>query len=226
MDIGILGTGTVGRTIAARLAELGHSVLIGTRDPAKTLAQTEADSMGHPAFKLWLEQNPLLKLGSFAQAAAHGQIIVNATHGDGSLDALKAAGEANLKDKILIDISNPLEFPKGQPPALWISNTDSLAEQIQRAFPDLKVVKSLNTMTAHLMAYPQQLADGNHTVFVSGNDAQAKATVSALLRTFGWDDVLDLGDITTARGPEMYLAIWLRLWGVLQTANFQFKVVR
>ena len=226
MNIGVLGTGTVGRTIAARLVELGHSVIIGTRDPAKTLARSESDGMGNPPPSVWLGQNPKVKLGTFAEAAAHGEMIVNATNGDGSLDALKAAGEASLNGKILIDIANPLDGSKGMPPSLFVSNTDSLGEQIQRAFPDVKVVKALNTMNAHLMANPQLLANGDHTVFMSGNEVAAKAAVSELLRTFGWEDIIDLGAITTARGPEMYLPIWLRVWGALQTSLFQVKVVR
>lgn len=226
MNIGVLGTGIVGRTITARLIELDHSVVIGTREPAKTLSRTESDGMGNPPLSVWLEHNPKVKLGTFAEAATHAEIVFNATNGDGSLDALKAAGETNLNGKVLIDISNPLDGSRGMPPSLFVSNTDSLGEQIQRTFPNVTVVKALNTMNARLMANPRLLANGDHSVFVSGNDADAKATVNELLRTFGWEDIIDLGDITTARGPEMYLPIWLRLWGSLQTPMFQFKVVR
>jgi hypothetical protein len=112
------------------------------------------------------------------------------------------------------------------PPTLFVKDTDSLAEQLQRAFPATRVVKSLNTLTAHLMAHPKDLAGGDSTVFVSGDDAAAKATVTALLREFGWTDVLDLGDLSTARGTEMLLPIWLRLWGALGTPNLNFKIVR
>ena len=226
MNIGVLGTGSVGRTISAKLVELGHSIVIGTREPSETLARTESDRMGNPPLSAWLEQNPKVRLGTFAEAAAHGEIVMNATNGNGSLDALKAAGEGNLNGKILIDISNPLDGSRGMPPSLFISNTNSLGEQIQRLFPDLKVVKTLNTMNARLMADPRMLANGDHSVFVSGNDPAAKAAVSELLRTFGWEDIIDLGDITTARGPEMYMPIWLRLWGAFQKPIFQFKVVR
>jgi predicted dinucleotide-binding enzyme len=226
MNIGILGTGIVGRTVAARLAELGHAVVVGTRDPASTLARTEPDQMGNPPFRAWLEQNPALRLGTFAEAAAHGEMVINATNGGGSLAALQAAGEANLGGKVLVDISVPLDASTGFPPSLFVSNTDSLAEQIQRAYPNSRVVKTLNTVNARVMVYPGQLADGSHTIFVSGNDAQAKAQVSELLRSFGWEDILDLGDITTARGPEMYLPLWLRLWGALGTGILNVRVVR
>ena len=227
MNIGIMGTGIVGKTLGAKLVEVGHAVMIGTRDPAKTLARTEPDRYGNPSLSVWLQQHPKIKLGTFAEAAAHGEIVINATNGATSLDVLKAAGEANLDGKVLMDIANPLDASQGMPPALFVSNTDSLAEQIQRAFPEVKVVKTLNTMNAYVMANPRQLADGDHHAFVSGNDAQAKAQVIDLLTDgFGWKHVIDLGDITTARGAEMYLPIWLRLWGALGTGIFNVKIVK
>ncbi|NTU64818.1 MAG: NADP oxidoreductase, partial [Chloroflexi bacterium] len=134
--------------------------------------------------------------------------------------------EANLNGKTLIDISNPLDFSKGMPPTLFVKDSDSLAEQIQRAFPKVNVVKTLNTMTASVMVNPGQLAGGDHTVFVSGNDAGAKAQVAELLKGFGWRDIIDVGDITTARGTEMLLPIWIRLMGALQTPFFNFKIVK
>lgn len=223
---GVLGTGPVGQAVAAKLVELGHSVRVGTRDPAATLARTSPDSFGNPPFSVWREKHPGIELGTLAEAAAHGEILVNATNGDGSIEALKAAGEKNLGGKILIDIANPLDFSKGMPPSLSVCNTDSLGEQIQRTFPSLKVVKTLNTMNAYLMVGPRQLAGGEHTIFVSGNDAAAKRTVTALLESFGWKDILDLGDITTSRGTEMMLPIWLRVWGATKNPMFSFKVVR
>jgi predicted dinucleotide-binding enzyme len=127
---------------------------------------------------------------------------------------------------VLIDIANPLDFSKGMPPTLSVCNTDSLGEQIQRAFPQVKVVKTLNTMNANLMVNPALLS-GDHDVFVSGNDPAAKAQVTNFLKQqFGWKSVIDLGDITTARGVEMTLPIWLNLFGVLQTPLFNFKIVR
>jgi predicted dinucleotide-binding enzyme len=226
MQLGILGSGSVGRTIGARLVELGHDVTIGTRNVAKTLSQTEPDQYSNPPFRVWQQQHPQVRLGAFADAAAFGAVVINATNGAASLAALSLAGAANLDGKVLIDIANPLDFSQGMPPSLSIVNTDSLGEQIQRAFPNVKVVKTLNTMNAFVMAHPQQLADGDHSVFMSGNDAQAKAHVTEILRAFGWSDVIDLGDITTARGTEMLLPIWLRLWGALGTGLFNVKVVR
>jgi predicted dinucleotide-binding enzyme len=226
MNIGILGTGVVAQALAARLVEAGHAVMIGTRDVAQTLARSEPNKYGGPPFSAWHAQHPEVRLGAFAEAGAHGELAINATDGAVSLAVLQAAGEANLSGKTLMDISNPLDFSKGMPPTLFVSNTDSLAEQIQRTFPAANVVKTLNTMNAHVMANPRQLADGDHHVFVCGNDAQAKQQVTRLLtEAFGWKHVLDLGDLTTARGVEMYLPIWLRLWGALGTGLFNIKVV-
>jgi predicted dinucleotide-binding enzyme len=223
---GILGTGVVGRTIAARLAGLGHEVVIGTREPAETMSRTEPDAYGNPPFSAWQEERPEVRLARFGEAAAHGEMVVNATAGAVSLEVLELAGEDNLNGKILIDIANPLDFSQGMPPTLLVSNTDSLGEQIQRRFPEAKVVKTLHTINAYLMVDPAQLAATDHTVFVGGDDAEAKATVTELLRSFGWTDIIDLGDITTARGTEMLLPIWVRLFGVLQKPIFNFKIVR
>ncbi len=226
MRIAVLGTGTVGRTLAARLAGLGHEVVVGTRDLATTLARTEPDERGNAPVPQWLEEHAGVALETFAEAAAGAELVVNATGGSGSIEALTLAGADNLDDKVLLDVSNPLDFSQGFPPSLFVSNTDSLAEQIQRTFPRARVVKSLNTMTAAVMVDPQQLADGQHSVFVSGNDDAAKGTVTELLRAFGHTDVIDLGDITTARGPEMMLPVWLRLLGSVGTPMLNFKIVR
>ncbi len=226
MRFAILGTGVAGKTIAARLADLGHEVMVGTREPAETLSRTEPDRYGNPPFSAWQEEHPEVRLGTFAEAAAHGEMVVNATAGAVSLEVLEQAGEDNLGGKILMDIANPLDFSQGFPPTLLVSNTDSLGEQIQRRFPEAKVVKTLHTMNAYLMVDPAQLAATDHTVFVGGDDAEAKAEVSELLRSFGWTDIIDLGDITTSRGTEMLLPIWVRLIGVLQKPIFNFKIVR
>ena len=226
MRFGILGTGVVGKTIAARLAGLGHEVMVGTRDPEETMSRAEPDAYGNPPFSVWQETHPEVRLATFAATAAHGELLVNATAGGVSLEALELAGETNLTGKVLIDIANPLDFSKGMPPTLSVSNTDSLGEQIQRRFPEAKVVKTLHTMNAYLMVDPAQLARSDHTVFVSGDEAEAKATVTELLISFGWTDVIDLGDITTARGTEMLLPIWVRLFGVLQKPIFNFQIVR
>jgi predicted dinucleotide-binding enzyme len=219
MNIGVLGTGMVGRALAGRLAALGHAVLMGSRQPQQALS-------AHQELSDWLAATPQVKLATFAEAAAHGELLINATNGNGSLAALEMAGAEHLRGKVLIDVSNPLDFSHGMPPSLFVCNTDSLAEHIQRAFPDVRVVKSLNTMNASLMVQPEQLAGGEHTVFMSGNDPTAKAQVRQLLESFGWHDILDLGDLSTARGAEMILPIWLSAWGAVGSPMFQFKIVR
>lgn len=226
MKIAVLGTGTVGPTLAGALAALGHEVVIGTRNPEATLARTEPGPMGAAPFAQWHAEHGRIGVATFADAAAGGEIIVNATNGGGSLDALTAAGATNLAGKVVMDVANPLDFSHGMPPSLNPVNTDSLAEQIQRAFPEAKVVKTLNTMTASVMVDPARVAGGDHSVFVSGNDAEAKKTVTGILEGFGHQDIIDLGDITTARGAEMILPIWLRIWGALGTGQFNFKIAR
>jgi predicted dinucleotide-binding enzyme len=226
MDIAVLGTGIVGRTLAGRLAELGHSVVIGTRDPEATRARTAQDAMGNPPVSVWLDAHLDVPLSTFHDAAAGAEIVVNATGGSGAVPAVEAAGAEGLDGKVLVDVSNPLDFSQGFPPSLFVKDTDSLAEQIQRAVPGARVVKTLNTMNADLMVHPRQLADGDHSVFVSGDDAAAKHTVTELLTSFGHTDVIDLGDLSTARGAEMVLPIWLRLMGAIGKPRFQFKIVR
>lgn len=212
MKIGVLGTGMVGQALATKLQSLGHDVLVGAREKGNEKAETWARQHGG-------------KAGTFGDAGAHGEVIFNATLGSASLDALGQAGAANLTGKPLVDVSNPLDFSQGMPPSMWVVNTDSLGERIQRAFPEARVVKTLNTLNAGLMVDPGRLAGGDHSVFVSGNDAAAKTVVSGLLAEFGWKQIVDLGDITTARGTEMYVALWVRLWGSLKTADFNIKVV-
>lgn len=225
MRYAILGTGVVGRAIAAKLAALGHESVIGTRDPEATRALTEPDSRGNPPFAVWQRDNPAVRLATFAEAAAGADAVVNATAGAVALEVLAAAGADNLSGKVLIDVANPLDFSAGMPPSLNPVNTDSLGEQIQRAFPDAKVVKALNTMSAAVMVDPARVP-GDHTVFVSGDDADAKKAVADLLHSFGWpeENIIDLGDITTARGTEMLLPIWLRLWGALGHSEFNFHI--
>jgi hypothetical protein len=216
----------VGRALAGKLAELGHDVTVGTRDVAATMARTEPDGMGNPPYPTWAQAHPAVTLATFADAAASAELIVNATSGNVSIAALEAAGRDNLTGKVLLDIANPLDHSQGFPPSLFVCNTNSLGEQIQAAFPQVTVVKALNTMNAFLMVDPWRLAGGDTSVFVSGNDAGAKKTVTELLVSFGHTDVIDLGDITTARGSEMLLAVWVRLYGALGTPMFTFKIVR
>lgn len=226
MKIAVFGTGIVGQVIASRLSGLGHDVTIGTRDVKKTLTRTDNDAYGNPPFKEWYEKNKSsIKLESYEVASA-SDIIFNCTLGHGSVDALQQAGSSNLKGKIIIDISNPLDFSKGMPPFLSPGNTDSLGELIQRTFPETKVVKTLNTMNCFLMVNPAALP-GEHNVFISGNHAEAKETAKEILRSFGWSGnaIIDLGDITTARGTEQLLPIWIRLYGVLKNPMFNFKIV-
>ena len=227
MKIGIFGTGVVGQTIAATLAAKGHTVMIGTRDPKATLGRDTGNAFSSTPFKAWHAANPGIQLGTFAEAARFGEAIVNATSGDGALPALQAAGADALGDKIMLDISNPLDVSRGMPPSLSVCNTDSLGEQLQRAFPRLRVVKTLNTTNAMVMVNPGAVAGGDHSMFVCGNDADAKTKVKGWLgEWFGWRDVIDLGDITTSRGTEMLLPIWVRLWGALGTPMFNFKIAR
>jgi 8-hydroxy-5-deazaflavin:NADPH oxidoreductase len=217
MQIAVLGTGMVGRTLAGRLTELGHDVRIGTRDVDATRAKEE--------YAAWAVDRPDVVLAPFADAAARADLVVHASAGAAALDVLEAAGSANLAGKVLVDVSNPLDFSRGFPPTLSVKDSDSLGEQIQRAHPDARVVKTLNTLTAELMVHPDALGRAS-TVFVSGDDGGAKQTVLELLAAFGHEDVIDLGDISTARGPEMYLPLWLRLMGALGTASFNLSVVR
>jgi predicted dinucleotide-binding enzyme len=214
VKVGVLGTGTVGRTIASKLVELGHEVTMGSRSPDNEALREWIDEAGEGASG-----------GSFADAAAAGELLFNCTAGEASLDALEAAGAGNLAAKTLVDVANHLDFSQGKPPVLGVCNDDSLAERIQAAFPEAKVVKSLNTVNAQVMVDPGRIR-GDHNVFVCGDDAAAKAEVTALLESFGWppESVIDLGDVTAARGTEMYLPLWLRLMGSLGTADFNIAV--
>lgn len=215
MKIAVLGTGMVGETIASKLVALGHEVKMGSRSANNEKAAAWVKKAGAKASQ-----------GTFADASAFGELLFNCTLGTGSLEALEAAGKQNLKGKILVDTSNPLDFSKGMPPSLFTPSNDSLGERIQRAFPELKVVKSLNTINANVMVEPSRVP-GEHAVFVSGNDAEAKRQVKQLLTEgFGWKQVIDLGDITTSRGTESYLMLWLRLWGALGTPDFNISIVK
>jgi predicted dinucleotide-binding enzyme len=228
MDIGIIGSSTVARTLAGKLLELGHSVMVSSRDTS--LARDLGDWGELPSAEAFAAAQRELgreaAAGSFAAAAAHGEIVINATAGGHSLEALSAAGADNLAGKILVDVANALDHSQGMPPTLLFCNTDSLGERIQAAFPDARVVKSLNTTNAQVMVDPGQLAEPT-TMFVSGNDQDAKDWVrrELLESWFGWRHVLDLGDITAARGQEMWLPIWLRLMGATGTAAFNLRIV-
>lgn len=214
--IAVFGTGMVGDTIGSKLVELGHNVMMGSRTNDNEKAKAFVD-----------KHNGKATTGTFADAAAFGEIIFNCTAGIGSLEALKMAGEKNLNGKIIIDLANPLDFSKGMPPSLALVNTNSLGEEIQKTFPETKVVKTLNTMWCGLMVNPGMINGGDHHVFVAGNDAPAKEEVKIILRSFGWSNknMIDLGDITTSRGTEMYLPLWLRIWGATNNGAFNIKIV-
>lgn len=218
IKIAVLGTGIVGRTIAEKLDQLGHDVTIGTRDVQKTMQENEA-------YAAWASSHSNVHTMPFVEGAANADLLFNCIGGMVTMDALNGIGEKTLGNKVLVDLSNPLDFSNGMPPSLGVVNTDSIGEQIQRGFPNLKVVKSLNTMNTALMVNPGMLK-GDHNVFVCGNDEASKNTTLDLLKSFGWreDLIIDLGDITNSRGTEMILPIWLRLWGALGTAEFNFHI--
>lgn len=217
MKIALFGTGVVGDTIGSRLIELGYTVMMGSRTSTneKALAFVAKHKSGASA-------------GTYAEAAAFGEIIFNCTKGEASIDALRAAGFA-LDGKIIVDVANPLDFSKGMPPSLIpsLSNTNSLGEEIQKTFPKAHMVKTLNTMWCGLMVNPNLIGGGDHINYICGNDTGAKSKVKDLLKAFGWQEknILDLGDITNARGTEAVLPIWLRVWAATQNGAFNFKLV-
>ncbi|MDY7231273.1 NADPH-dependent F420 reductase [Hyalangium rubrum] len=216
MKIGIFGTGVVGATLGSKLVSLGHEVKMGSRTANNEKAVAWAKGAGAKASQ-----------GTFADAASFGELIFHCTLGFGAVEALQAAGAGPLKGKVVIDTTNPLDFSKGFPPTLFAGNTDSLGEQLQAAFPETKIVKALNTVSAEVMVNPGKVNGGDHDLFVCGNDAAAKATVGEFLKTqFGWKTIHDLGDISMARGTETYLALWVRLYGAQKTPLFNIKVVR
>jgi predicted dinucleotide-binding enzyme len=212
MRVGVLGTGSVGKAIGTKLVELGHEVTMGSRTADNLQAVEWAGAAGEGAAH-----------GTFADAAAAGEVVFNCTAGIASLEALRAAGEENLAGKVLVDVSNALDFSQGMPPTLAVCNTDSVGEQIQRSFPETKVVKTLNTVNNQVMVDPRSVG-GEHHMFVCGNDDAAKNEVRELLQNFGWERILDLGDITGARGMEMYLPLWVRLIEIVGTPVFNIKV--
>lgn len=222
MKIGVLGTGMVGRAHCARLSELGHDVVMGTRDVVATRSRG-----GEAPFQQWSQKNTRVRLATFREAAEHGEVVLNATNGAGSLNALTMAGAENLDGKVIIDISNPPDLSGEALPSSCASGTDSLGERIQKSFPEAKVVKALNTVDASLQVNPKLLSGGDHCTFVSGNDPEARSRVASYLKGwYGWEQVVDLGDLTAARDAEMLIPMWLRLYETLGTSMFNFKVVR
>jgi 8-hydroxy-5-deazaflavin:NADPH oxidoreductase len=217
MKIAVLGTGMVGNAIATKLVQLGHQVMMGSRSANSEAGQQWLRSVAGDA-----------QIGTFAAAAVFGELVFDCTNGANSLAALRQAGADNLRGKILIQVGNPLDFSKGMPPSLTMCNTDSLGEQTQREFPDVRVVKALNTVNCDIMIAPSRV-QGDHDLFICGDDATAKREViDRLCEWFGWkrESIVDLGDITNSRGTEMFLALWVRLWSVLGTPHFNIHVIR
>lgn len=226
MRIALLGTGVVGQTLAPRLNELGHTVTMGTRNAAETANRTTPNRSGGSAFKEWYERNGYVELVNF-EAIPEVDMYINALSGQNALSALETVGRSQLAGKTLLDLTNSLDFSNGMPPSLSICNTDSLGETIQRTFPEMNVVKSLNTMNCDIMLAPMRVP-GDHNVFVSGDSGDAKQQVIALLKEAGWNEkqILDLGGIITARGTEMMLPIWLQLYQHFGNSQFNFQIVR
>jgi predicted dinucleotide-binding enzyme len=212
MRIAVLGTGMVGRTLGPAFARLGHDVVVGTRSPDATAAR---DDWGLD-----------LPLALFGEVAVGADLVVNATSGQASLAALDAVGADALADRVLLDVANPLDFSGGFPPILGVKDDDSLAEKIQRTYPRARVVKSLNTVNCAVMVEPGHLGEGDTTMFVAGDDAEARQVVLGLLEQLGWRDIVEFGDLAAARGMEMWMPLWLRLMGRLGTPDFNIKVVR
>ncbi|HPH64939.1 MAG TPA: NAD(P)-binding domain-containing protein [Kofleriaceae bacterium] len=228
MKIAVLGTGMVGQSLTAALLARGHFVVIGTRDVATTLAAVEPDTFGAPGFALWYRRYSHVPVVRFADAIAQCDVLINATRATSILDILARVPRATFEDKVLIDVSNDLDFSRGLPPILRITDVagSSVGERIQTAFPLARVVKTLNTMNAFVMVRPELVSGGDSTVFVSGNDVEAKKLVQVLLREFGWDDIIDLGDIATARTAELLFPLWFKTWGAIGQKPFNFKVAR
>ena len=228
MKIAVLGSGMVGRALSAKLADRGHDVAMGTRDVKALLERSETGRDGKVlSFSDWLRDHESVELATFGDAAGPAEILFNATAGAVSLDALNLAGAENLADKILVDVSNPLDFSRGMPPSLLVGSTESLAERIQAAFPGARVVKTLNTVNAAVMVDPAAVAGGDHNIFLSGDDDSAKQRVQEILQNdFGWRHVIDLGALSTARAAEHWLLMWVSLLSVQGTAMFNIKVMR
>ena len=216
MKVAVFGTGMVGDAIGPKLIERGHTVMMGYRTRDNEKSKNYVAKNGKKA-----------KNGTLSEAAELGDIIFNYTAGVASLEALRSGEQKNLAGKIIVDISNPLDFSKGMPPSLAVVNTNSLGEEIQKTFHQSKVVKTLNTMWCGIMVNPAMINAGDHNVFVFGNDTSAKEEVTNILTSFGWKDknILDLGDITKARGTEMYLPLWLSIYGATSNGAFNIKLV-
>ena len=225
MKIGILGTGGVGRTLAAKLIALGHEVVIGTRNVEDTLARIAPDGMGGPLFKVWHSQNPKVKLVKFSEAASFGEMLFLATFGDKTSASIEMAGKQNFDNKVVIDTTNPLDFSQGVPPRFTVTLENSLGEQIQKLIPNAKVVKAFNTIGAHIMVNPQR-EEGSPDLFIAGNDADAKKIFSSLAEQMGWQSVIDLGDISQSFWLEANAMLWINYGFKYNSWNHAFKLLK
>ena len=199
--IGVLGSGTVGKVLAAGFASRGHDVMIGTRDPDK------------PELQEWLAgEGSGVKAGGFAQTAAHGNLLVLAVFGDAAEQAIAQAGPESFAGKVVIDTTNPLDFSRGFPPKLSISGEDSLGERVQRAIPQARVVKAFNTIGNPYYVDPS-FSEGKPTMLIAGNDEAAKQTVADVLHDFGWPEPVDLGGIESSRELEAICIAWVKIGG-------------
>ncbi|MFK0254989.1 NADPH-dependent F420 reductase [Streptomyces sp. NPDC090445] len=219
MKIAVLGTGGVCLALAPAFLALGHEVAVGTRVPGTTLAR-------NPAYAQLASRCPELDLRTFAEAAAGADLVVNAIDGPSCVAALTPLAGL-LAGRVVMDVSSPYDWSDPDPEAVLDPvNTDSLGEQLQRALPQARVVKTFNTLVADVMPDPAAVGNGDHTVFVSGDDTAAKEVVTDLLKALGWQDVLDLGGIRTARATEMMLRMFIDTSAALGTYVFGFKIVR
>lgn len=211
--VGVLGTGEVGRRLAAGFASRGHEVVIGSRDPAK------------PELAEWLSGDGAgVVAGTFAEAAAHGELLVLAVLGDAAEAVIADAGPSNFGGKVVIDAMNPLDFSGGFPAKLSISGEDSLGERVQRALPEAKVVKAFNTIGNQYFVEPS-FSEGQPTMLIAGNDEEAKRTVEEVLTDFGWSDVVDIGGIEGARELEAICIAWVKIGGARDAWDHGFKLL-
>jgi 8-hydroxy-5-deazaflavin:NADPH oxidoreductase len=227
MNITILGTGSVGQALAGKLMSLGNDVTVGTRDVEVSLQRVEPDRMGNMGIGQFMVDNPGVNLVTFNDAInSDTDLIINALGGESILEVLGAIDPNLIDSKVMIDVANPLDFSNGFPPSLTICNTTSLGEQVQAQFLNLKVVKALNTVSNPVMINPTALS-GNHNLFICGNDMDAKNIVGGVLISMGWNSsqIIDLGDITNSRGTEMFLPLWVRIFGKVQTPMFNIGIV-
>lgn len=223
MKVAVLGTGMVGRAHAAKLSELGHDAVIGTQDVDHTLRSSQSDAMGNPPFREWHKDHSQIRVATYHNAVRGADLVIEALNGKIAVAALTAL-ENELAGKVVIDIGNPLDLATGSP-QLFVCNTDSLGEQLQRALPHARVVKTLCTVTADVQVHPERIAHGDHHMFVAGNDADAKQLVVALLHQYGWQHVIDIGDISAARALEMLFPMWMKLMKALGTIHFNYRVL-